>query len=349
MAVGAVDAERVPPGSPRPRRARRAVLVLGLVVLLLVALVAAAVLVVSEQLGGNVERVPGAFAGLDEQTRPSASEALTFLLVGTDTRSDAPTTGEDAGGAVGGGRSDVLMVARLDPSGTSGSVVSIPRDSWVDIPGRGLNKINAAYAFGGPPLLIRTVEQLTGLRIDHFGVIDFAGFEAMIDAVGGIDVAVSEATSSDGVEFRQGLNHLDGASALTFVRQRYELQGGDLDRAQRQQAVLRALLARAASGSTFSDPGALLRLLDAASRSVGVDDTLTNGGLRALALRSTGLRPSAVTFVRAPVAGLGREGEQSVVRLDAEAAQALWLAVRDGRAGAYADAHPDDALGTATR
>lgn len=331
------------------RRGRRIALVLGAIVLVIVAIVGGTAFVVSENLGNNVLRVPGAFAGLDESTRPAASEALTFLLVGTDTRSDVPTTGEDAGGGVGGDRSDALMLARIDPSRETASVVSIPRDSWVDIPGHGLNKINAAYAFGGPSLLVRSVENLTGLRVDHFGVIDFAGFRSMVDAVGGIDVTISDATSIDGVQFRQGLNHLDGEQALLFVRQRYGLADGDLDRAQRQQAALRALLGKAVSGETFSNPTALFTLLDAASRTVGVDDTLSNGGLRSLALEMTGLRASNITFLRAPVEGLGREGEQSVVYLDSATSEELWIALRDGRAADYSRRHPDDTLGSVTR
>lgn len=299
-------------------------------------------------LGVLLVAVPGAFAGLDETLRPPASEALTFLLVGTDTRSDVPTTGEMAGGVMGGDRSDVLMLARVDPSRRTAPVVSVPRDSWLDIPGRGPDKVNAAYALGGPGLLVGTVETLTGLRVDHFGVVDFAGFRAVVDAVGGVDVTIADATAHDGVQFRQGVNHLDGASALAFVRQRYDLVGGDLDRAQRQQAVLRAMLSRAASGGVFGDPGASYRLLNAVTRSVGVDDTLSNGGLRALALELAGLRPSAVTFVRARVAGFGREGEQSVVHLDAAESADLWSAVRDGRTAAYAGAHPADALGSIT-
>lgn len=335
--------------APKRRRGRRIAAVLGALVLVLVLAVAGTVFALSESLGNNVQRVPNAFAGLDESARPAASDAITFLLVGTDTRSDAPTTGEDAGGGVGGDRSDVLMLARVDPSRQTASVVSIPRDSWVDIPGRGMNKANAAYAFGGPSLLIQTVENLTQIRVDHFGVIDFAGFESMIDAVGGIDVSISEATSNAGVDFRQGVNHLDGAQALAFVRQRYGLADGDLDRAQRQQAVLRALLSKAASGSTFSNPAAFYTLLDAATRSVGVDDTLSNGGLRSLALEMTGLRSSAVTFLLAPVSGLGREGDQSVVYLDRGTSTELWGAVRDGRTSRYADLHPESVLGSVTR
>lgn len=351
-AVGVVggDTERIPVVRKQPpRRGRRIAAVLGALVLALALLVAGTLFALSESLGNNVDRVPDAFAGIDEATRPAATNSLTFLLVGTDTRSEVPTTGADGGGGVGGDRSDVLMLATVDPSRTTASVVSIPRDSWVDIPGYGMNKVNAAYAFGGPSLLIETVENLTQLRVDHFGVIDFAGFESMIDAVGGIDVSISEATSNNGVEFRQGVNHLDGAQALAFVRQRYDLADGDLDRAQRQQAVLRALLSKAGSGSTFSNPAAFYTLLDAATRSVGVDDTLSNGGLRSIALEMTGLRPSAVTFVRAPVAGLGREGDQSVVYLDQGIAGELWRAVGDGRTSTYADAHPSDVLGSVTR
>jgi LCP family protein required for cell wall assembly len=291
--------------------------------------------------------VPDVFVGLDESARPVEQAPLNFLLVGTDSRADAPTTGTDApvGVDAGSQRSDVLMLMQLAPDGDSASVVSIPRDSWVDIPGHGRNKVNAAYAFGGASLLTQTVEQLTGVRVDHFAVIDFAGFEAMVDAVGGIDVQVAEATSNIGVEFRAGLNHLDGAQALAYVRQRYDLPGGDLDRARRQQNALRALLSQAASSGSLSDPIGLVRLVDATSRSVSVDDTLSNGGLRDIAFGAAGLRRSGVTFLSAPVAGLGREGEQSVVYLDDARAGELWTALQSGDTTAYADAHPDDLLG----
>jgi LCP family protein required for cell wall assembly len=317
------------------------------VVLLLIAASAGAVFYLTESLGANVARVPDAFAGLDAAIRPAESDALTFLLVGTDSRSAEPTTGDAAATGVdpGSQRSDVLMLARIDPDRTRASVVSIPRDSWVDIPGRGKNKINAAYAFGGPSLLIQTVEQLTGSRVDHFAVIDFAGFQAMVDAVGGIDVRVAEATSNEGVRFHQGINHLDGAAALAYVRQRYDLPRGDIDRAQRQQNALRAVLDKAVSGGLLADPVQLYRLLDAVSRSVSVDDTLSNGGIRELGIEMRGLRPSAVTFVGAPVRGLGREGAQSVVYLDEPRSAEMWKALGADDLAAYAQRNPGDSLG----
>lgn len=128
------------------------VLAVGVVALFGVSI--ALILTLTEALGDSVPRVPDAFEGLDPIARPAAAGGLTFLLVGTDTRSDVPTTGSEAESAATGDRSDVLMVARLAADGQSAAVVSIPRDSWVDIPGHGMNKINAAYAFGGPSLLV---------------------------------------------------------------------------------------------------------------------------------------------------------------------------------------------------
>ena len=328
-----------------PRR-RRTLLVLAAVVLMLLLLAGGTVALLLQRLGDNVERIPGAFAGLDEAARPAPIGGTTFLLVGTDTRADGPTTG---GSAVGGDRSDALMLARLAADGTSAAVVSIPRDSWVEIPGRGPNKINAAYAFGGPSLLIKTVENLSGVHVDHFAVVDFAGFTAVVDSVGGIDVTVAQPTRDRGVDFHRGVNHLDGAQALVYVRQRYGLADGDLDRAQRQQAALRAVLGKAASSGMLADPVALYGFLDATSRVVGVDDTLTNGGLQALAFSLRDLRPANVTFLRAPVAGFGREGDQAVDHLDAAEAGRLWAALREGSVAEYVARHRDDVLGPVTR
>ncbi len=103
---------------------------------------------------------------------------------------------------------------------------------------------------------METVERLSGVRVDHFAVIDFAGFQSMVDSVGGIDVRVAQTTSNNGVVFHQGLNHLDGAAALSYVRQRYDLPRGDLDRAQRQQNALKALLGKAVENGSLSSSAA---------------------------------------------------------------------------------------------
>jgi len=136
-------------------RVRRTLVVVAVIVLVLFGLAVAGIMTLTEKLGDNIARVPDAFNGLDGSTRPPATEGLTFLLVGTDTRSDVPTTGTSGDeSAASVARSDVLMIARLSSDEKSAAVVSIPRDSWVEVPGHGMNKINAAYAFGGPSLLI---------------------------------------------------------------------------------------------------------------------------------------------------------------------------------------------------
>lgn len=340
----------VPENAPRPHRIRRALLA----VLVLTGIVAGAAagfgLYMSETFGNNVSRIPDVFGSLDPNLRPAATGSLTFLLVGTDSRSPEPTTGDEAQAPAyepGAQRSDVIMLVTFEPDRQHASVVSIPRDSWVPIPGRGMDKINAAYSFGGPPLLIDTVEQLTRLRVDHFMVIDFAGFQEMTDAVGGIDVFVSQATSNYGVEFRQGLNRLDGYQALAYVRQRYGLPNGDLDRVRRHQNALKALLDKAASNGLLTDPAQTYRFVDALTRSISVDDTLDNPAMRGLAFELRGIRTQRVSFVSVPVRGLGREGDQSVVYLNDTQQADLWAAVSTGRVADYLRSHPDDQLSTA--
>ncbi|MER5669735.1 LCP family protein [Pseudonocardia alni] len=331
-------------GRPR-RRGRRVLAVLAALVLVLLLAVGGVVAYLTSSIGGGIARIPDAFRGIDAGSRPATFGGTTFLLVGTDSRAEAPTTGTDAAPGVDAGsqRSDVIMLGTLAPDGEHASVVSIPRDSWVDIPGRGMNKINAAYAFGGAPLLIETVEKLTGVRVDHFGVVDFAGFTSLVDSVGGIDVTVAQATSNAGVDFRAGENHLDGAQALAYVRQRYGLPNGDIDRAARQQNAIKALLATVQEKAT-TDPTALYSFATSVGDAVSVDDSLSNTGLVQLALENRNLRGSGVAFVTAPVAGLGREGEQSVVYLDEQRSAQLWGAVRNGSVAQYADLNPTEAL-----
>jgi LCP family protein required for cell wall assembly len=341
--------------SPRRGRRWRRVLVVTVVMLFsLMIVVAGALYVITDQLAGNVTRIPAVFAPLDPATRPAkpAGEAETFLLAGSDSRAGEPTTGSNARDTEfepGAQRSDAIMLVRVDPAKPAVVVVSIPRDSWVPVPGHGLAKINAAYAYGGPTLLVRTVEQLTKVRVDHFATIDFAGFQAMVDAVGGIDVTMPErttiATALGTTVLEQGRDHLDGRAALAYVRQRAGLPRGDLSRVQRQQNVLRALMNKAVSGGMLTSPVRLYHLLDAVTRSVGVDDTLTNGDLRSLAFDVRSLRGQAVTFLTAPVAGLGREGDQSVVRLDEQRAPRLWHALNSDELQQYLEDNSGDVLG----
>jgi LCP family protein required for cell wall assembly len=293
----------------------------------------------------KVERLPDPFVSIPPSTRPSpAAGGMTLLLIGLDNESKESM-----------GRSDTLMVARITPDRRHVYVVSIPRDSWVEIPGHGTHKINAAYAFGGTTLAIRTVEQLTGVRIDHVAVMGWEGFRAMTDAVGGVAITIPEETwdSSQGVRFTAGTHILNGREALTYVRQRYGLPRGDLDRMHRQQNFLRALMTQVIARDTLTDPGKLSAFLEAAGGAIKVDSGLSNDDLWSLALDAPKLR-DGVQFMNAPIDRLDRVvdadgSEQSVVYLDDPANKELWHAVGSDTVDAYLAQHGGDVLGATTR
>jgi len=323
-------------------------LCLGLVLLLPLA----AVLGTGHLLNRQIDRLPGVFDGLDD--RPAAGQAqgdgrpLTVLLLGTDRRSATATTGSAAGAPAwvpGAQRSDATMLLRISADRSHVAVISLPRDSWVEVPGHGTAKINAAYSWGGPRLAVETVERLTDVRIDHVAVVDWAGFGAMVDALGGIDVEVPE-TVRDGYRrqtWTAGRHHLDGDEALLYTGQRLGLPRGDLDRVRRQHVVLRAL--SAAALGAVDDPVALYRLVDELTEHLSVDDGWSARDMVGLALSLRGVRADDVSYLTVPVAGTGTRGSQSVVLLDDAGAAGLWQAVRDDEVEQWLAAHPEDATG----
>lgn len=330
-----VLADDEPRRHPRLRRVLLVLLASGLVLALLAV---GFVWYVTDRYGGNVTRIPNVFSPLEESARPPAPTPapgaegvpMTFLLAGSDSRADGPTTGDGATEDAGSERSDVLMLLQVSADRQSAFAISIPRDSYVPVPGYGTTKINAAFAYGGPTLMVQTVEALTDIRIDHFVAVDFNGFKAITDALGGVDVRVAEETSAFGVTFTQGINHLDGDQALAYVRQRYRLPGGDFDRVQRQQNYLRAVMATVSRDNLLTDPARLDDFMLAVTGSLSVDDELSNLDLASLAVSLRGLQPANVAFLTAPVAGVGMEGTQSVVYLDMPLATQMWSYIREG-------------------
>ncbi|MEB3366471.1 LCP family protein [Saccharopolyspora mangrovi] len=340
--------------SPRlqRRRARQAVIASLTALLLLAVLAVSALFGISEHLAQRVQRVPDVFNDVPASGRPvqehPADRSITFLLVGADNGTAEHTSGSapNTSASTGNQRSDVIMVARLSADRRSALVASIPRDSWVDIPGHGKGKLNSAFALGGPSLLVRTLEQFTGVRVDHYANVDFAGFQGVIDALGGVDVPVSDATSTvtfrGPVNFTKGINHLDGHAALAYVRQRHELPRGDLDRVERQQNLVRALTRKVASNDIYTDPQRAYELLQSLTRMVRVDATLTNDELRSLMLGVRSMDTDALTLLTAPIAGVGEEEGLSVVRLDTTRGAEFWRAFKTGSVDHYLKAHPTD-------
>ncbi|MFJ3582366.1 LCP family protein [Streptomyces sp. NPDC090127] len=296
-----------------------------------------------EHYTGKVDRIPDAFpthVPSAEQPAPSKG-GLTFLLVGVDSRSDLPTTGRDAKAPswrYGAQRSDTMMLVHLPADHTGAYVVSLPRDSWVDIPGHGTAKLNAAFSWGGPPLLIDTVQRLTDVRVDHLGIIDWEGFKKLTDTVGGVDLRV------DGT-----VRHMNGEQALVYVRERKNLPRGDLDRTQRQQNFLRAVLTKTMTTRNLTNPVRAADLLDDLTASVSVDDRLSDADLRELLWDNKSVRPGDMVFMNAPVARTDTIKGQSVVLLDTKESDALWAAMRNDTLAAYVAAHRTDRLGSGTR
>lgn len=222
---------------------------------------------------------------------PRAGSAENVLVIGSDSRA-----------GLAGGRSDVIILMHIDKHQSKVDLIHFPRDLYVDIPGHGKNKINAAYAFGGAPLLVRTVQTLVSVPIDHVAVMGFDGFKAMTDAVGGVNVYAEEPSTG----IHQGYNLLNGAQALTFVRERHQLSQGDISRGRRQQAFIKALMLKGLSRATLGNPIRLARFISAGTKNLTVDRGFSVADMRSQAFKLGGLRGSDITFITAPITRFGR-------------------------------------------
>lgn len=333
-AVSDAPDEREPAGKPqhrRPRRWRRVVLV-GLLGLALVgggATIAGGLYLRSVE--SDIERVD-AFTDVPAEARPPAvaKGAMNLLVLGSDTRDP----GRDAGS-----RTDTIILAHLPKDRSSAQLISIPRDTWVSVPrskdgGQGGRdaKINAAYAWGGVPLMVQTVEKFTGIRVDHVAMVDFAGFKEIVDALGGIDITIEKGFTSthslnpDGRRtFRAGRQTIDGAAALDYARERYAFADGDFSRIRHQQQVIKAILDKASSGGVLTNPGKLNAFIKATADSVSVDKSLS---IVDLAMELRHLRSGNLGFYTSPTKGTGRIGSESVVLADTAKARSFFDAVR---------------------
>ena len=335
MSVPTDDRRPKPDDTPVPRRRRLLrVLIAAAAAVLLVGGGATGLLLERQRAyDRNIQRIPGAFPAESDRPPRTPGRAQNWLLVGSDRPADQAGTGRDASHPLwhgGDQRADTIMLVHLPADHGHAYLVSFPRDAWVPIQGHGNAKLNAALSFGGPPLLIATIEELTGVRVDHFAILDFEGFRSMTDALGGVDVRVAQTVWDPArkVVWPAGIHHLDGARALDFVRQRRNLPGGDLGRIKRQQAFLKALAGQVVDRGTLANPLKLNAFLEASTKSMSVDESLTISRLRTLALQFRSVRASDVAFLTAPVARTGTEGRESVVYLDPTKGQPLYRALR---------------------
>lgn len=273
----------------RRRRIRRVLLATGAV---LVALVLALLWLVEHFLGG-IQRAP-----LLPPYDGPPGRGQNILLLGSDSRAGALRL--DA-------RSDVIQLVHISADGRSAAVVHVPRDLYVSIPGHGRNKINAAYAFGGAPLVVRTLERLLGIGIDHVAQTGFGGFADITDTVHGVDMRVRTVTAQDhliGVD-HPGWHHFDGHEALGYVRVRHGLRLGDIDRGRREQQWLAAMFGKVHRVDTLLDPVRLVALARDVSPHLVLDETFTNADIRALAVQTRHLSARRISWLTAPWSGFG--------------------------------------------
>ena len=245
--------------------------------------------------------------------------------------------GSDARAGVSGGRSDVIVLIHVPDDHAKVQLIHFPRDLYVSIPGHGKDKINAAYAYGGAPLLVRTMQDLLAIHVDHVALIGFEGFKAMTDAVGGVDVNVEEASNEGGYVFTKGTMHLDGDQALAFVRERHQLSQGDISRGRRQLAFLQSLMLKGLSGDTLTNPARLATFINAATANLVVDNGLDVGRLRSEAFALRSLRGSDMRFITAPFSGFATTSAgASIDVVDSARMTALGRAIADDRLDTYA-------------
>jgi LCP family protein required for cell wall assembly len=220
-------------------------------------------------------RIDKVDAVTDYDGRPEAGSGTNWLIVGSDSReglSDQEIKDLRLG-KVEGRRTDTIILLHRPASGKP-TLVSLPRDSYVPIPGQGRNKLNAAYALGGPDLLVQTVETVTGVRIDHYAEVGFGGFVGMTDAVGGVELCPKRRIRDhkSGLDVEKGCQEMDGPTALAYVRARYFDPQGDLGRVQRQQEFLGAVFDEATSPVTLLNPFRMVSLGNASTTALTIDD-----------------------------------------------------------------------------
>ena len=266
-----------PSTAPRPRRKRRRHLVLKTLSLLLVLILAWGGFLVWDA-NSNIGRVSALTGSAD-------TPGTTYLLAGSDSRAD----GAVQDGFEGSERADSIMLVNVAPNGQA-VALSIPRDTYAEIPGVGWDKINASYAYGGPQLLVETVEKLTGLTVDHFVQIGMGAVPDMVDAVGGVELCYDHDANDEysGLNWTAGCHTVDGTTALQFSRMRYQDPEGDIGRTKRQRQVISKVVSSAASPATLINPARTLNVERAGSKSFTVDEdsSIFTVGSLVLALRS---------------------------------------------------------------
>jgi LCP family protein required for cell wall assembly len=263
--------------------------------------------------------------------------ALNVLLLGSDSRGEGMDTAENKG--EDGERSDTMMLVHVPEDRQDVYVMSLVRDLWVEIPGEGERKINAALGLGGYPLVTATVENLVGVNVDHLAVIDFEGFNGLTEAVGGVQVCNPNTFSSGQINpsyFPQGEILLQGADALRYVRERKAFMGGDFERVANQQRFVSAMVDQVLTVDTLANPQKLTDVINAIVPFITVDEGLDAATIAGYGLQLNGIRSGDIhTFTVPHGSPTEGPGGASIVEQDEEAMAELRRALQDDQLDEY--------------
>jgi LCP family protein required for cell wall assembly len=309
-----------------PARRRRTWRAMWITLSIVVALLLAVVVLVWFLVGSVISAVtvlPDAEVFPVASGRPSAAAVApdtNILVLGTDSREGLGDPDDLEGGTATGQRSDTMMLVNIAGDGSGAAVISIMRDSWVEIPGHGEAKINAALSWGGLPLAVETVESLLGQRIDHVAVVDFEGFADISEALGGVPVQSPIAFASlnmKGYSFTRAENIVEGDRALAFVRERYAFADGDYQRVRNQRSFLEGAFSRLRDVSGRFDALRLNAALRATASHLTVDAGVTLPWMVEIGTAVAQLPDDRIVSFTLPTTGTGTSADgQSIVVVD---------------------------------
>lgn len=341
------DAERLATSAPlRPPKRRRRARKIALITVASLLAVAGAVglggFLAIRHLEGNIHRIPNVFTALVAATRPvmpaATRSSMTILLTGSDALpAHRGGNGIDRSATAPQVPSGLIALVHIDANRKAGAFVSIPANVVVRVPGHGRMPISQSLRLGGPSLLIATVQRVTGVRIDHYTVVDDAGLAAALGPLGGVKVDIPDASTSDGVRFHAGVNDLTSATALDYTE---EASLSEVGHAMRQETLLRAIVDKLATRHLLSDPVSAFGILNAFTGALSVDSDFSNSQLQSLAMHLNLLGAGSSTFITAPVQDGHLRGPLS---------RKLWNAVRNDAVAAFARQHPSTVTPAAPR
>lgn len=349
-----MSTQPTPAGHRHFVRRHLALTALGVVLLLLLGAVGGFAWYLNSELGNirhfdaGIRPAAGAHGSTSDAGRP-----LDILVLGANDSANQTVADDLADGSWTPGvhRSDTVMLVHVPANRQSAQIVSIPRDGWVKVPTfpgdvHGSAKLDAAFSWGGPKLAVRTVQQLTGVHIDHVAIINWAGFQDLTDVLGGVRIYIPHTFTDDvqNVTWTKGWHTLNGYQALQYVRTRHGLADGDLGRIQRQQNFLRTIVGTLLSSGTFENPITLARAIGTFSSFIEVDDTWSAGDIRSLGFAMRHVGGSDVRFTTAPVGSFDDVQGQAIVRLDTARCTTLFEDFQRGDLAAYLRANPGSAL-----